>query len=315
MLFSFLFSIAFAEEPNASERGFEIPSTQAGKAVFKSPGFVARPLRPTTHPKDPALSSGNLENFQRLFINERNLKIAPNKGTEAPNKMSLPIVNRTTAWVDISISGQKIGRIGPLTTGVIHNISGGEYDVTYTVEHMQYAFVERVKTHTFSAAVTPGNISADIANADGYKKPHFDDKAKAKGGKLTPYLLPLPPKPELPETIQIDGNILKTSAPILFDSGKDNISKDSLAILKDVASALRLFPDLKIEIGAAINKSRREKTNVTFSEGRAAAIQQYLVETESIDAARITTKGYGSEKTSEEAKELVEIVIMEGIEE
>ena len=139
MLFSFLFSFAFAEEPNASERGFDIPSTEAGKAIFKSPGYVNRPLRPTTHPKDPALSTGNLENFQRLFINERNLKIAPNKGTEKPNKMSLPVVNRTTAWVDITISGQKIGRIGPLTTGVIHNVAGGEYDVTYTVEHMQYA--------------------------------------------------------------------------------------------------------------------------------------------------------------------------------
>ena len=223
MLFSILFSLAFAEEPNASERGFEIPSTQAGKAVFTSPGFVDRPLRPTTHPKDPALSSGNLENFQRLFINEKNLKIAPNKGTENPSKMSLPIVNRTTAWVDISVSGQKIGRLGPLTAGVIHNVQGGEYDVTYTVEHMQYAFVERIQTSQLSAAITPGSISADIANADGFKKPHFDDKAETKGGKLTPYLLPVPPTPELPETIQIEGNQLKTSQPILFDSGKDNI--------------------------------------------------------------------------------------------
>lgn len=314
MLFSFLFSFAFAEEPNASERGFEIPSTEAGKAIFKSPGYVNRPLRPTTHPKDPALSTGNLENFQRLFINERNLKIAPNKGTEKPNKMSLPIVNRTTAWVDISISGQKIGRIGPLTTGVIHNVAGGEYDVTYTVEHMQYAFVERVDTQKFSAAVTPGNLSADIANADGYKKPHFDDKAATKGGKLTPYLLPAPPKPELPETVQIEGKQLKTAQAITFDKGNAKISEQGFTVLKDVAETLRRFPELKIEISVSINASRREKTNQRLSDDRAAAIQQYLTETEGIEA-NVTTKGLGSEKTTDEAKELVEILILEGLEE
>jgi hypothetical protein len=197
MLFSFILSaFALADEPNVSERGFDIPEAKTGTAIFKSPGFVDRPLRPTTHPKDPALSTGNLENFQRLFINEKNLNITPNKGTATSNKLSLPIVNRTTAWVDISVSGQKIGRIGPLTTGVIHNVTGGEYDVTYTVEHMQYAFVERVETYKFSNAVTPGNNAADIANVAGYKKPHFDNQPATKGGKLTPYLLPMPPTPE-----------------------------------------------------------------------------------------------------------------------
>ena len=197
MLFSFLFSsFVFAEEPTDSNRGFEIPPAKTGKAVFKSPGFIERPLRPTTHPKDPALSTGTIENFQRLFINERNLKLTPNEGTSTNNKLSLPIVNRTTAWVDVSISGQKIGRLGPLTTGIIHNVTGGEYDITYTVEHMQYAFVERVNTHKFSNAVAPGNLAADIANTDGYKKPYFDDKEPAKGGKLTPYLLPAPQQPK-----------------------------------------------------------------------------------------------------------------------
>ena len=120
--------------------------------------------------------------------------------------MSLPIVNRTTAWVDITISEQKIGRIGPLTTGVIHNVSGGEYDVTYTVEHMQYAFIERVDARKLAAAITPGNLSSDIANVEGFKKPHFDDKTATTGGKLAPYFLPAAPKPELPESVQIEEN-------------------------------------------------------------------------------------------------------------
>ena len=192
MFTSLLFSsLLHAQEATPDNRGFEIPGATVNKEVhFTSPGYVERPLRPTTHPKDPVLSDGVIENFQRLYINERNLKISPNKGTETDAKLSLPIVNRTTAWVDIEISGQKIGRIGPLTTGVIHNVVGGEYDVTYTVEHMQYAYVERVKTHKFSNAVTPGNVQAEIANIPGYKKPFFDDAPNTKGGKLVEFGFP-----------------------------------------------------------------------------------------------------------------------------
>ena len=192
MFTSLLFSsLLYAQEASPDNRGFDIPGATINKEVhFSSPGYVERPLRPTTHPKDPVLSDGVIENFQRLYINERNLKISPNKGTETEAKLSLPIVNRTTAWVDIEISGQKIGRIGPLTTGVIHNVMGGEYDVTYTVEHMQYAYIERVQTHKFSNAVAPGNVQAEIANIPGYKKPFFDDDPNTKGGKLVGFGFP-----------------------------------------------------------------------------------------------------------------------------
>ena len=180
---------------------------------------------------------------------------------------------------------------------------------------MQYAFVERVDSRKFSAPITPGNLSADIANADGYQKPHFDDKTATKGGKLAPYFLPIPPKPELPESIQIEENQLKTAKNITFDKGNAKISEQGFTVLKDVAETLKLFPELKIEVGVSMKASRREKTNVRLSEDRAAAIQKYLSETEGIEETRITTKGFGSEKTTDEVQELVEILILEGIEE
>ena len=227
MLFSLIFSsLLHAEEPASADKteettqntddgnqsaeekskfAFEAPAAKVDpNVIFKSPGYVERPLRPTTHPKDRALSSDGIENFQRIYINERNLSIRPVPGTEEENKESLPIVNRTTAWVDISISNQKIGRIGPLTTGVIHGVQVGEYDITYTVEHMQYAFVERVKTHRFNHAVTPGNINAGIANAEGYQKPFFDTKAAPESGKLVSYVLPKPPPPPPEENPEED---------------------------------------------------------------------------------------------------------------
>ena len=200
MLISFLFSsLLFAGENDGK---FEYPKAKASsKSIIKSSKYPERPLRPTTHPKDPALSDGTIVNFQRLYANPNQLKITPNPNTEKSGKQALPIVNRTTAWVDIEINGQRIGRIGPLTTGVINNVQAGEYDVTFTVEHMQYAYIERTPTVSISQAVTPGNKNAEIANIAGFKKPGFDDKAPKAGGNLKSYLLPLPPiiEPETPE--------------------------------------------------------------------------------------------------------------------
>ena len=105
MLFSLLLSsFVHAEEPTKNEetqnnaeasentdkrldRGFKIPEAKTNtNVIFKSPGYVERPLRPTTHPKDRALSSDSIENFQRLYINERNLQIKPVAGTEKEAK-------------------------------------------------------------------------------------------------------------------------------------------------------------------------------------------------------------------------------------
>ncbi|MEC7985928.1 MAG: hypothetical protein VX278_12250 [Myxococcota bacterium] len=189
MLISFLFSsLLFAEDGDGK---FEFPTAKVSeKGVTTSSKYPDRPLRPTTHPKDPALSSGTIVNFQRLYINPEQLQIAPNPSTEKDGKQDLPVVNRTTAWVDIEISGQKIGRIGPLTTGLIKGVRAGEYNVTYTVEHMQYAYTERTPTYSNANPITPGNTAADIANLPGFKKPGFDDNAPTTGGKLAFYNLP-----------------------------------------------------------------------------------------------------------------------------
>ena len=157
-----------------------------------------RPLRPTTHPGDPNLSTGTIENFRKLFLEKEDIiallePVSGQRGdADTPQGTTLPIINRTTAWVDIEIGGKKIGRIGPLTTGLIHDVESGSYDVTFHVEHVQYSYTERIKTISINTSVTPGNMAAQIAASPDYVKPGFDDLEQPKGGNLQIYMLQTP---------------------------------------------------------------------------------------------------------------------------
>ena len=151
-----------------------------------------RPLRPTTHPGDPALSEGNLVNFQRLYVDpdtiaSQLIPSQPNKGVKGE---SLAVINKTTGWTDLTVSGVKIGRIPPLTTAVIHGVKSGTYAVEQTVENMQYTMSQMVKTTRLEGIITPGNAKAAIAATPEYKKPIFDTQKPPEGGNLAPYSFP-----------------------------------------------------------------------------------------------------------------------------
>ena len=151
-----------------------------------------RPLRPTTHPGDPALSEGNLVNFQRLYVDPDTIagQLIPSQPKKGVKGESLAVINKTTGWTDLTVSGVKIGRIPPLTTGVIHGVKSGTYTVEQTVENTQYTMTEMVKTSKVEGVITPGNAKAAIAATPEYIKPVFDTKSPPEGGKMAPYTFP-----------------------------------------------------------------------------------------------------------------------------
>ena len=151
-----------------------------------------RPLRPTTHPGDPALSEGNLVNFQRLYVDPDTVaeQLIPSQAIRNPEGKSLAVINKTTGWTDVTISGVQIGRIPPLTTAIIHGVKPGTYTVEQSVENTQYSFTEMVKTSKIEGIITPGNAKASIAATPEYVKPVFDTQEPPIGGQLAPYTFP-----------------------------------------------------------------------------------------------------------------------------
>ena len=150
-LFVLCTALAFAGDQKEPEAKSLTPSTP----------YSLRPLRPTTHPMDPALEAGPVENFQDLSVNPETIAASLKPATaKGDGKENLVLANRTTGWVDVWINKQKIGRIGPLTTARIKNVAAGTYHVTYDVEHTQFQLQVslrsssrpwRLSAHTFRA--------------------------------------------------------------------------------------------------------------------------------------------------------------------
>lgn len=79
---------------------------------------------------------------------------------------------------------------------------------------------------------------------------------------------------------------------ILFDTGKATIKAESEAPLKMVVELLKADASLKLEIQGHTDNVGAKDANLKLSRDRAEAVKGYLVKA-SIDAARLTTAGFG----------------------
>lgn len=79
-----------------------------------------------------------------------------------------------------------------------------------------------------------------------------------------------------------------------FESGSAVLTPDSYRVLDEVVRSLMAKPDVKVEILGYTDNVGKASFNLGLSERRAEAVKQYLVNA-GVDAARVTTKGYGEE--------------------
>jgi outer membrane protein OmpA-like peptidoglycan-associated protein len=85
---------------------------------------------------------------------------------------------------------------------------------------------------------------------------------------------------------------------ILFATGKADLQPESRPVLKEIASTMKKYPDLKILIEGHTDNVGAAASNLSLSDARAAAVKATLVSDFGLDAARITTKGFGDTKPS-----------------
>jgi OOP family OmpA-OmpF porin len=85
---------------------------------------------------------------------------------------------------------------------------------------------------------------------------------------------------------------------ILFATGKADVQPESRPVLKEIASTLKQHGDMKILIEGHTDNIGAAPSNLSLSDARAAAVKATLVAQYGVDAARITTKGFGDTKPS-----------------
>jgi outer membrane protein OmpA-like peptidoglycan-associated protein len=82
---------------------------------------------------------------------------------------------------------------------------------------------------------------------------------------------------------------------IFFDVGKFGLKGQSISEVENVQELLIKNPDLKVQINGHTDNTGDATTNKSLSLKRANAVVDYLI-SKGVDQARVTAKGYGSER-------------------
>jgi outer membrane protein OmpA-like peptidoglycan-associated protein len=98
------------------------------------------------------------------------------------------------------------------------------------------------------------------------------------------YTLNLSLKYDPPRTITLKN--------VFFDTGKASLRSESYAALNDLFDALKMKPEMIVEIAGHTDNVGSKSANQQLSEQRAVSVKKYLTQ-KGIDSKRIIAKGYG----------------------
>jgi len=89
---------------------------------------------------------------------------------------------------------------------------------------------------------------------------------------------------------------------ILFDTGKSDVKPESTPTLKQIATALKEHPELKVEIQGHTDNVGKADANLKLSHARAESVKKVLTGEYGVTAEQLTAKGYGDTKPSGDNK-------------
>ncbi|SIS83166.1 OmpA family protein [Zobellia uliginosa] len=102
--------------------------------------------------------------------------------------------------------------------------------------------------------------------------------------------------PEAPEvTEEVQKQLNDYAKTILFNSGKASIKSESTAVLVDIISILKEYPDAKFTVEGHTDSIGSKATNQKLSESRAMSVRDFLIKN-GIDPSRLTAVGFGEDK-------------------
>lgn len=106
---------------------------------------------------------------------------------------------------------------------------------------------------------------------------------------------PLNPDDDIEKLVVTEVGQAITLEGIVFETAKSDIKPESEQILNKALNTLTFYPDLEVQIQGHTDSRGGKAYNQKLSQQRAEAVKAWLV-AKGIDAARITTKGFGPDK-------------------
>jgi OOP family OmpA-OmpF porin len=98
---------------------------------------------------------------------------------------------------------------------------------------------------------------------------------------------------DLYKRVMTDNKIIARG--ILFDVNKATLKPESMGALNEIVGLMKQHPEIKFEVGGHTDSDGDDASNLKLSQARAEAVKAQLG-TMGVDAARLSTKGYGETK-------------------
>lgn len=99
-----------------------------------------------------------------------------------------------------------------------------------------------------------------------------------------------------PTAVRVEGTQIVILQQVNFETGRDEIKKDSYGLLEQVASALQQHPEIaRVAVDGHTDNRGGDKPNVNLSERRAVAVVRWLIE-HGVDARRLEARGFGARR-------------------
>jgi outer membrane protein OmpA-like peptidoglycan-associated protein len=138
----------------------------------------------------------------------------------------------------------------------------------------------------------PGEITL-LVEAPGFMRHVATGDVRANEDAKTTLTLNKRPKNAL---VKIQGNELKLSDKILFETDSAKILGQSSALLEEVAEVLQKNPNIQqVEIQGHTDNSGGRDHNQKLSDSRASSVRDWLVKA-GVQGSRLTAKGYGQDR-------------------
>lgn len=136
-----------------------LTAAAAAAAREQSPLFTDKGpvLALDPYENESGLTTGRLHGFRTLYVAEAAadaLTPAKAASAELPKLGDLAIVNPTSAWVDVTVGGTLVGRLGPFREGTIHDVPMGVYELAFIMPNGR-AWTDQAGTTAPEAAPVP----------------------------------------------------------------------------------------------------------------------------------------------------------------
>ncbi|WP_437605969.1 carboxypeptidase regulatory-like domain-containing protein [Sorangium sp. So ce834] len=218
----------------------------------------------------------------------------PQPGLPGAGPGAAPLQGPT--FVDVDCSLEALPKTGNIV-GTVKDAESGDAVAGATIRLTDAAGREQTATSDASGAFRFPDLPAGAVTlkveAQGYM--NHVNQADVRTSEDTRAALTVNKRPKV-SLVKVQGNEIKISRQIHFETDSAKILGDSNALMEEIADVLQRNPNIrKVEIQGHTDNTGGREHNQTLSEARANSVRAWLIRA-GVDGSRLLAKGYGQDR-------------------